>query len=227
VSARRSAAVEATPGPPPAGEVPAGELWRLILRAWCGSSLDQVCAQVQACCDLAPAEVEATVLGLMNASITTLPPAMAEAFERGLGHEVQEVQADERSEDMARVASRPIKAVGAPAGRAEVPAETGPAAGRDQEEQELQPERSEERAPAESNGGPGRSRRSPDLPADRPVARMPGSATLTAEGSEGSEDAETEALVACARHLGRLTDAEARRVLEYLAARFVADIPGR
>ena len=48
-------------------------------------------------------------------------------------------------------------------------------------------------------------------------------AVLTAEASE---DAETEALSVCARHLGRLTDAEARRVLEYLAARFVADIPG-
>jgi len=64
---------------------PAGELWRVILRAWCGSSLEAVCARVGQFCDLPQTEIECIVLGLMNDSITTLPPEVAEAFQRALG----------------------------------------------------------------------------------------------------------------------------------------------
>ncbi|HEY2665841.1 MAG TPA: hypothetical protein VGK51_03300, partial [Actinomycetota bacterium] len=42
---------------------------------------------------------------------------------------------------------------------------------------------------------------------------------LSAAGK--SEDAETEAVAVCSRHLTKLTEPEAKRVLEYLAQRFV------
>ncbi len=41
--------------------------------------------------------------------------------------------------------------------------------------------------------------------------------------AERSEDPETEAVAVCARHLTRLTEPEVKRVLEYLAQRFVVD----
>ena len=70
---------------PAPGELPAGDLWRLIFRAWCGSTLEAVCERIGQVCDLAQPEIRSTVLGLMSNSITTLPPAVAEAFERALG----------------------------------------------------------------------------------------------------------------------------------------------
>ena len=41
--------------------------------------------------------------------------------------------------------------------------------------------------------------------------------------AERSEDAESEAVAVCSRHLTKLTEPEAKRVLEYLAQRFVVD----
>ena len=42
--------------------------------------------------------------------------------------------------------------------------------------------------------------------------------------AERSEDAESEAVAVCSRHLIKLTEPEAKRVLEYLAQRFVVDV---
>jgi hypothetical protein len=41
--------------------------------------------------------------------------------------------------------------------------------------------------------------------------------------AEKAEDPETEAVAVCARHLTKLTEPEVKRVLEYLAQRFVVD----
>src|SRR5207244_6569577 len=46
-------------------------------------------------------EIESTVLGLMNDSITSLPPVVAEAFERALGTPTG-VPSERRNDDMAR-----------------------------------------------------------------------------------------------------------------------------
>ena len=87
--------------PSPGAEVPAGELWRLVLRSWCGSTLAAVCERVGQFCGLDQDEIESTVLGLMNDSITSLPPVVAEAFERALGTPTG-VPSERRNDDMAR-----------------------------------------------------------------------------------------------------------------------------
>ena len=53
--------------PSPGAEVPAGELWRLVLRSWCGSTLAAVCERVGQFCGLDQHEIESTVLGLVGA----------------------------------------------------------------------------------------------------------------------------------------------------------------
>ena len=61
----------------------------------------------------------------------------------------------------------------------------------------------------------------------RPVAGKPDSLNQRQvkilSAAERSEDPETEAVAVCARHLTRLTEPEVKRVLEYLAQRFVVD----
>jgi len=229
--------------------VPAGGLWRLILRAWCGSSLEGVCARIGRHCDLAPTQIEATVLGLMNDSITALPFGVAEAFEAAFGPQ-SEAGIERREDDMTknlngRATITPASVVATPPigeptldedldARLPGEAQAGPEpTGRlrrrgwpfpceeescDRGFETAQGLRMHHLRGHEHKGGNGRGRkpsRTPDALNERHVK------ILTA--AERSEDPETEAVAVCSRHLTRLAEPEAKRVLEYLAQRFVVD----
>lgn len=235
-------------GCPAPGEVPTGELWRLILQAWCGSTLEAICHRIGQHCDLAQAEIEATVLGLMNDSITTLSPPVREAFERALGSPAEVLATETRSDDMPRspngrptvtaepdpvmvmaeAADDPMTAEPPGDGEAELQATEGPRRrswpfpceeeGCDRGFETAQALRMHILRRHEAGGGHGWPRK-PAGKADPLNERKV--KILTA--AQRSEDPETEALAVCARHITKLTEPEAKRVLEYLAQRFVVD----
>jgi hypothetical protein len=227
---------------------PAGELWRLILQAWCGSSLEAVCSRIGQFCDLPQTEIECTVLGLMNDSITTLPPEVVEAFQRGLGSPAG-APTERRNDDMPRTLNGkatlsldreapPVEAElilrdGIATERPDV--EQAETRGTDQPRRRNWPFPCEEedcdrgfdtaqglrmhrRRGHEHKGGNGW----PRPPAGKPDSLNQRHVKILS-AAERSEDPETEAVAVCARHLTKLTEPEVKRVLEYLAQRFVVD----
>jgi hypothetical protein len=224
------------------------ELWRLILRAWCGSSLEAVCSRIGECCGLAHSEIESTVLGLMNDSITALPPEVVEAFQRALGSPAG-APTERRNEQMPSTLNGKATHT---LDREAPPAEAEPIL-----PDGIAPERPDEGQP-EPKGTDQPRRRNWPFPCEeedcdrgfdtaqglrmhhrrghehkggngwpRPAAGKPDSLNQRQvkilSAAEKSEDPETEAVAVCARHLTRLTEPEVKRVLEYLAQRFVVD----
>ncbi|HYR64308.1 MAG TPA: hypothetical protein VET24_16970, partial [Actinomycetota bacterium] len=192
----------------------AGELWRLILRAWCGSSLEAVCGRVGQFCGLPRTEIESTVLGLMNDSITTLPPEVVEAFQRALGSPAG-APTERRNHDMPRTLN--VKATLTP-DREAPPVEAEPILrGPFPCEEEdcdrgfdtAQGLRMHRRRGHEHKGGNGW----PSPPAGKPDPLNQRQVKILS-AAERSEDPETEAVAVCARHLTRLTEPEVKRVLE-------------
>jgi hypothetical protein len=239
-------AEQVTVSPSPGAEVPAGELWRLVLRSWCGSTLAAVCERVGQFCDLDHNEIESTVLGLINDSITSLPPAVAEAFERALGTPT-DAPTDRRNDDMARSPNGKAaltlepQAPPVPPDPADEDLAPAPGEGNDdlrktdsplrrnwpfpcEEEgcergfdtaQALRMHQRRRHAARPANGWPGKPAGKGDPLNDRHVKIL--------SAAERPEDAETEAVAVCSRRLTKLTEPEAKRVLRYLAQRFVVD----
>lgn len=82
--------------------VPAGELWRLVLRAFCGGGMAPVVARIAAVWDAPAEQIDATVNGLMNGRVTTLPAHVMAAIEQALA-------APERGAEMKHAARQPAE----------------------------------------------------------------------------------------------------------------------
>ena len=89
--------------------VPAGELWRLVLRAFCGGGMAPVVARIAAVWDAPAEQIDATVNGLMNGRVTTLPAHVMAAIQQALAapeggsemkHAARQPAGDVRDEDV-------------------------------------------------------------------------------------------------------------------------------
>jgi hypothetical protein len=165
----------------------------------------------------------------MNGRITTLPPAVAEAFERAL----MDPAGDDRKDNHVKTPSNGQSTA--------TPLALAPAQDQGALQTPEAPRQQSGPLPPEEQGSPGggsgaaedlgrrQMRKQEDRAQARPKAGTsrapdqhdePQAAVL---GAGRAEDAESEVLAVCVRHLALLTDAGARRVLEYLAQRFVVD----
>ena len=206
---------------------PAGELWHLVLQAWCElKSVTAVEARVTEAYAGPAEDVSPAVKGLMNGSIKVLPTELAEAFEQALS-------GAGKGGDVARPAAAQV-ADPEPVEEEPEALPAPPAAGA-QEAREWPQRRYP--FPCEEEGCDQGFETAQALGMHRFRAhgiaaqhrRPPAKATNLAEleARLRPEDPETEAIAVCARHLGRLTLPEAKRVLDYLASRFVVDAVDR